>query len=292
MSTAHKSPVLTADSTAAYRRHVEEAAAFVREQTPIHPEIGLILGTGREALLDDVDVEVEWTFDDIPNAPDGGDANRLLTVGTFAETPVAVLNRPLFLYDGYTPRQVTFPIRMLAETGVETLLFSNVAGSVHPEMEPSDLLLLTDHVNFQGANPLVGPNVEDWGPRFPDMSEPYDPRLRELAESVALQQGVKLHKGIYFAVLGPALGTSAECRMVRTLGADVVGTGTVPEVIAARHMDLRVLALSVIANRCAPDAGSGMTVEDGAEAVEAAQPQLRRLVRGIVTAVERESLPA
>jgi purine-nucleoside phosphorylase len=202
--------------------------------------------------------------------------------------PVVVLDGTLPLHDGFTPRQAAFPVRVLAEAGVETLLFATRTESVHPEVRPSDLFLVTDHVNFQGVNPLVGPNVDDWGPRFPDMSEPYDPELRRTAEQVALREGLRLSKGILFAVLGPDLGTRAECRMARTLGGDVVGATTVPEVITARHMDLRVMTVSVVADRCLPDAVEPAPPGDGTQAVATARPHLRRLLRGVVEAVDGE----
>jgi len=293
MSIAHDTPALTVESTQTYKRHVEEAAAALREAAPSVPPLALVLDAGLEGLGDAF--EAQWTtpVGDLPHFPESDDApDRTLAVGTLDGAPVAVLDGALPLHDGFTPRQVAFPVRMLAEAGVETLLFANVAGSVHPEIAPGDLFLLTDHINFQGANPLVGPNVEAWGPRFPDMSEPYDPDLRRTAERVALQEGMQLQKGIYFAVLGPNLGTPAEYRMARTLGGDVVGTSMVPEVIAARHMDRRVMAVSVVADRCSPDAVEPISAADMTEAVAAARPRLRRLLRGVVEAVGPNEVPA
>ena len=293
MSIAHDAPALTVESTRTYKRHVEEAAAFVREAAPSVPPLALVLDAGLDGLGDAF--EAQWTrpVGEIPHFPEADDdTDRTLAVGTLAGTPVVVFDGTLPLHDGFTPRQVAFPIRMLADAGVETVLFANTAGSVHPEVEPGDLFLVTDHVNFQGANPLVGPNVEEWGPRFPDMSEPYAPELRREAERVALREGISLQKGIYFAVLGPNLGTPAEYRMVRTLGGDVVGTGTVPEVIAARHMDRRVMTVSVIADRCSPDSANPISTADMTEAVASARPRLRRLLRGMVGALEGANVAA
>lgn len=292
MSTAHDAPALTPAATVSYRRHVQEAAAFVQERTTDSPTLGLVLGTGSATRPADLSVEVEWAFDDLPHAPASDESDEdsgTLAVGHLAGTPVAVLDGPLSLHGGYTARQVAFPIRMLGEVGVETVLFTNTAGSVHPEVDPADLFLVTDHVNFQGLNPLVGPNVAEWGPRFPDMTAPYDPELRQMAEDVALREGIKLQKGIYFATLGPNLGTQAEYRMVRTLGADVVGTDTVPEVIAARHMDLRVMAVSVIADRCAPDAAEPVSTGKMTEAFDAARPRLRHLLGEIAADLRNAS---
>jgi len=292
MSTAPDPPALTVESTNTYRRHVQEAADDVKDRLTRSPTLGLVLATGRDTLPDAFTVDDEWPLDALPHVPQSEAATGSLVAGTLANTPVLVLDGPLSLHDGFTPRQVAFPIRMLAEAGIDTLLFTATAGSVHPEVAPSDLFLVTDHINFQGVNPLVGPNVEEWGPRFPDMSEPYDPALRKDAERVALQEGIELQKGIYFAVLGPNLGTQAEYRMVRTLGADVVGTGMVPEVLAARHMDVRVLALSVVTDRCSPDAVDPIATSDVKEAVDTACPRLRRLLSGLVAAHEEESVLA
>jgi purine-nucleoside phosphorylase len=292
MSTAPDVPALTVDSTNAYRRHVQEAAAFVTDRLANPPVLGLVIDTGRETLPEDVTVNHEWALDTIPHMPHSDAASGTLLAGTTAGRTVLALDGPLALHDGFTARQVAFPVRMMAEAGVNTLLFATTAGSVHPEVAPSDLFLVTDHINFQGVNPLVGPNVEAWGPRFPDMSEPYDPDLRATAQQVALQAGIGLQKGIFFAALGPNLGTQAESRMVRTLGADAVGTGTVPEVIAARHMDVRVLTLALITDRCAPDTSASTTASALAETVDAARPRLRRLLSGIVTAHEEKGVPA
>jgi purine-nucleoside phosphorylase len=184
------------------------------------------------------------------------------------------------LHEGFLSREVVFPIRVFAEVGVETLLFVNTAGSVDPVIESGTLALLTDHVNFQGVNPLVGPNVEDWGPRFPDMTAPYDAELRAAAEEAALQHGIKLHEGIYFAMLGPSAGTKAEYRMVQSLGANLVGTGTVPEVIAARHMGVRVLALSIVTEQCLP--GEAASPEADEEPGETIRSRLSSLLQAIV----------
>jgi len=282
MSTAPDAPALTVESTRTYRRHVEEAAAFLRDAAPTLPPLAFVMDAGLEGLGEAF--EEQWTgaADALPHFPDtDDDAARTLAVGRLDGTPAVVMDGALSLHDGFTPRQVAFPIRVLAEAGVETLVLAGTAGSVHPEIEPADLFLFTDHVNFQGANPLVGPNVEDWGPRFPDMSDPYAPELRRTAEQVALGAGISLQKGIYFAVLGPNLGTPAEYRMARTLGADVVGTGMVPEVITARHMDLQVMAVAVVADRCEPGATDPVSATEMTEAVAAARSPLRRLLRGV-----------
>jgi purine-nucleoside phosphorylase len=292
MSIAHDVPALTAESTRTYRRQVEEAAAFLEEKAAV-PPLALVLGAGLAGPGEAFDAQWTCSTDEVPHLPGSDDETlRTLAVGTLGDTPAVMLDGTLPLHDGFTARQAAFPVRMLAVAGVETFLFGHTVGSVHPEMEPADLVLLTDHVNFQGANPLVGPNVDDWGPRFPDMSEPYDPGLRRVAEREALRAGIPLQKGIYFAVLGPNLGTAAEYRMVRTLGGDVVGTGVVPEVIAARHMNRRVMAVSVVADRCSPDAVTPVSTADMTDAVATARPRLHRLLRGVAGVVEHEEAPA
>ncbi|NBC86010.1 MAG: purine-nucleoside phosphorylase, partial [Bacteroidetes bacterium] len=171
--------------------------------------------------------------------------------------------------------------------GIETLLISNAAGGMNPHFERGDIMLTTDHINFQGANPLVGPNVEEWGPRFPDMSEPYDVGLREQAEQIALDNGIQLHQGVYVSVLGPNLETPAEYRFLRHMGADVVGMSTVPEVIVARHMDIRVMAVSVITDECFPDALEPVKIEEVLAAADDAAPHLKTIFQGVLSQVGR-----
>lgn len=285
---------LTPDATATYQKHVEAAAADLRDRVGALPDTALLLGPGGSAITEHVDVEATCGYSDLPHFPTGdrGGADGTITVGTLDSTPVVVLDAPLPLHDGYTPREVVFPVRMLGVAGVETLLLTGFAGGLRPSLSSGALMLVTDHVNFQGVNPLVGPNVEDWGPRFPDMSEPYDPEVRRAAEAVARKEGLGLRKGVYLAALGPNLGTGAEYQMMRTLGADAVGMGLVPEVIAARHMDLRVGAVVVITDRCTPDATPTISADQMATAADAARPAVRRLLTGVTGTLETEAAPA
>lgn len=271
----------------AYRRQVEAAAAAVRKRIDASPRVGLILGTGLGRLADEIDVRVTVPYDEIPNFPlstveshDG----RLL-VGALKGVPVVALQGRFHLYEGYDARQVTFPVRVLGVLGVDTLLISNAAGGMNPNYRKGELMLITDHINLQNDNPLVGPNVDDWGPRFPDMSEPYDLGLRRMVEEKALELAIKLHQGIYVAVVGPNLETKAEYRYLRQIGADVVGMSTVPEVIAARHMDIRVMAMSVVTDECFPDALEPVLLEDVLAAAGEAEPKLTRLMTAVVAAV-------
>jgi purine-nucleoside phosphorylase len=242
------------------------------------------LGTGLGQLADDMDVEQAISYHDIPHFPEATVEQHegKLLLGRLDGVPVTAMQGRFHLYEGYSPKQVTFPVRVLATLGVETLLISNAAGGMNPHHEKGELMLITDHINLQGRNPLTGPNIDEWGPRFPDMSEPYDVKLRELAEEQALEHGIKLHEGVYLAVIGPNMETKAEYRFMRRIGGDVVGMSTVPEVIVARHMDLRCMAITVITDECFPDALEPIDVEDVMAAAADAQPDLTRITRGVV----------
>jgi purine-nucleoside phosphorylase len=239
------------------------------------PSRAVVLAPELRGPGDAFSAQATWAAGDLPHLP-GADDGLALAVGSLGGTPVVVLTGGLSLADGYAPREVVFPVRMLAEAGVETMVCADTAGSLSAEIAPSDLVLVTDHVNLQGANPLVGPNVDAWGPRFPDMSEPYAPALRREAEAAAIGKELPLRQGVYVAVVGPNRPTRAEARMARAIGGDLVGIRTVPEVIAARHMDLRVGALSVVTRRAlgdpagAPDAPSASLAK--------ARPRLQSLL--------------
>ncbi|QXD14826.1 purine-nucleoside phosphorylase [Rhodocaloribacter litoris] len=271
----------------AYRRQVEATAATVRERLRVVPRIGLILGTGLGTLADEIDVDVTMPYETLPHFPLSTVESHhgKLLAGRLGGVPVLALQGRFHLYEGYSPRQVTFPVRVLGVLGIETLLISNAAGGMNPHFRRGDLMLVTDHINLQGANPLEGPNIAEWGPRFPDMSEPYDPELRRLAEARALELGIKLQQGVYVAVTGPNLETRAEYRFLRSIGADAVGMSTVPEVIVARHMNLRVMAVSVITDECFPDALEPVSLEEVLAAAAEAGPRLAALTKAVVTAL-------
>lgn len=271
-----------------YRRQVDEAVDFVSSQVDSRADTGLILGTGLGMLAEEIEVDAAIGYDDIPNFPistveahDG----RLL-VGSLSGHRVIAMQGRFHLYEGYSAREVTLPVRVMAQLGVKRLFISNAAGGMNPHFERGDLMLITDHINLQGDNPLVGPNVEEWGPRFPDMSAPYDPSLRTKAERVALSLGIKLYEGVYVAVVGPNLETPAEYRFLRWIGADAVGMSTVPEVIVARHAGLNVLAISVITDECFPDALEPISVPDILAAAAAAEPDLTAILKGVVAELE------
>ncbi len=267
-----------------YRAEVDAAAKAIRSVSTLEPAIGIILGTGLGALVSEIEVDHVIDYVDLPHFPVSTVESHQgkLIIGRLGGVPVYACQGRFHLYEGYTAREVTFPVRVLGSLGVKTLLISNAAGGMNPNFRRGDLMLITDHINLQGANPLEGPNENDWGPRFPDMSEPYDVELRGLAEKSALERGIKLHQGVYVAVVGPNLETKAEYRFLRAIGADVVGMSTVPEVIAARHMNLKTMAISVITDECFPDALQPISIEHVLAAAAEAEPKLTAIMKSVV----------
>lgn len=232
---------------------LDAAVTQIGTRTKLRPGLGLVLGSGLGAFADTLDEAVRIPYAEIPHFPASTAVGHKgeLVVGRSKGVPVAVMAGRVHLYEGYTPQQVVFPVRVLGRFGIRILVMTNAAGSVNVNYKPGELMVIEDHVNLTGANPLTGPNVEKLGPRFPDLSDVYDPKLREIAERACWKAGVPVRKGVYLALAGPSYETPAEIRMLRSLGADAVGMSTVPEAIAARHMGLRVLALSCITNMAA-----------------------------------------
>lgn len=261
-----------------------DAVRAVQARTKLVPEVAIILGTGLGGLADEMALETRIPYGEIPGFPLStveSHAGQLL-VGTLAGRRVMAMQGRFHRYEGYTLQQIAFPVRVLRQLGARTLVVSNACGGMHPLWGPGDLMLIADHINLLGDNPLVGPNDDRLGPRFPDMSAPYDAGLRARARAVALEQGITLREGVYVAVPGPNLETRAEYRMLRTLGADVVGMSTVPEVIAAVHLGMRVLGVSIITDQCLPDALAPASVEEIIAVARAAEPTLTALVRGVL----------
>lgn len=231
----------------------EEAAAFVRSRSKLRPAVGLVLGSGLGAFADTMTAATRIPFGEIPHFPTSTAIGHRgeLVLGVAADTPVAVMNGRVHFYEGYSPAQVVFPVRVLARLGVKIIVMTNAAGSVNVNYKPGELMIVADHINFMGINPLVGANEEGLGLRFFDMSDAYDPKLQEVAEKACAKVGMTVRRGVYIAFNGPSYETPAEIKASRTLGADAVGMSTVPEVIAARHMGIRVLAISCITNMAA-----------------------------------------
>lgn len=268
----------------AHLARLHEAADAVRSRSPEGAEVGIILGTGLGGLAEEIEVEVEIPYAEIPYFVPStveSHAGRLL-IGRFEGRRVIAMQGRLHLYEGYPAWQVVFPVRVMRLLGARTLVVSNACGGMNPLWAPGDLMLIADHINLLGDNPLVGPNLDDLGPRFPDMSAAYDPELQRLAQEVALERGLPLRRGVYVAVSGPNLETAAEYRMLRVLGADVVGMSTVPEVIAAVHAGLRVLGLSIITDQCLPDALRPTSLQEILATARSAEPKLSAVVRGVV----------
>jgi purine-nucleoside phosphorylase len=271
-------------ATPALFDRVERAASVVRKHTEDRPEVGIILGTGLGGLADEIEGAVSIAYQEIPGFPLStveSHAGRLL-VGRMGTRAVVAMQGRFHRYEGYDLAEVTFPVRVIRALGAGTLIVSNACGGMNPLWAPGDLVLLSDHINLLGDNPLVGLNDERLGPRFPDMSDPYDAELRALARAAALRLGLILREGVYVAVPGPSLETRAEYRMLRTLGADVVGMSTVPEIIVAAHSGMRALGISIITDQCLPDALEPADIGKIIATAAKAEPALTRLIGSIV----------
>jgi purine-nucleoside phosphorylase len=263
---------------------IAEAVRAVQARMALVPDVAVILGTGLGGLADDMQIAMCIPYEEIPGFPLStveSHAGRLL-LGTLGGRTVVAMQGRFHRYEGYSLQQIAFPVRVMHALGARVLVVSNACGGMHPLWSPGDLMLIADHINLLGDNPLVGPNDDSLGPRFPDMSDPYDAGLREIARAVALEKGIVLREGVYVAVSGPNLETRAEYRMLRALGADVVGMSTVPEVITAIHAGMRVLGVSIITDQCLPDALEPATVERIIAVARAAEPKLSALIRGVL----------
>jgi purine-nucleoside phosphorylase len=263
---------------------IAAATNLVRSRWSKRPDAALILGTGLGGLAREIKVEVAIDYADIPNFPLStveSHAGRLLC-GTLAGRSVIAMQGRFHRYEGYSLQQVTFPVRVLRALGASTLLVSNACGGMRPEWAAGDLMLIADHINLIGDNPLIGPNDASLGPRFPDMSDPYDSGLRAIARAVAAERGMTLREGVYIAVSGPNLETRAEYRALRILGADVVGMSTVPEVIVAVHGGMRVLGVSIITDLCIPETLKPTTLDEILAIAGRAEPNLTALMRGVL----------
>ncbi len=266
------------------RALIDEAVAHIRKETPTVPAVGIILGTGLGGLVEEIETEVVLDYGDIPHFPISTVESHhgKLIIGTLSGIPVVAMQGRFHYYEGYSMKQVTFPVRVMHALGVRTLLISNAAGGMNPTFRRGDIMVIWDHINLIGDNPLIGPNDETLGPRFPDMSEAYANRLIALAEEVALDESIPLRKGVFVAVAGPNLETRAEYRFLRGIGADAVGMSTVPENIVAVHMSMQVLAFSIITDECFPDALEPVDVPAIIKTANETEPRLRVLMKGVV----------
>jgi purine-nucleoside phosphorylase len=276
-------PLTTEDRTPLPQR-IAATAYRIRERAPQPCEVGVVLGTGLGGLAERIEIEHAIDYAELPGfaAPTVETHSGRLLLGTLGGKRVVAMQGRFHRYEGYTLEQVTFPIRVMRALGAGVLVVSNASGGMNPMWSPGELVLIADHINLLGDNPLIGPNWDELGPRFPDMSEPYDEALQRLALAVALERGIRLNRGVYVAVPGPNLETRAEYRMLRAMGADIVGMSTVPEVIVAVHAGMRVLGVSIITDACLPDALEPASLEKILGVARAAEPNLTALIEAVV----------
>jgi len=271
----------------AYKERVEKAVEYLKGQIDETPEIAIILGSGLSVIADEVEKEgtsKKIPYSEIPGFPIStapGHKGELIFGKLFGKN-VMLMNGRFHYYEGYSMKEVTFPIRVMQLLGVEILIVTNAAGGLNPDFEVGRPMIITDHINFMGDNPLIGPNVDEWGPRFPDMSEPYDKELIELAYNSARELGIPVYQGVYVAVTGPCFETPAELRMLRKFGADAVGMSTVPEVIVARHGQIRVLGISAITDRAVPEDLKPLTAEEVLEVAEKTGRKIAQIIFEVV----------
>ena len=263
---------------------IEEAVGVIRSRWESQPHAGIILGTGLGSLVEQIEVEASFDYGEIPHFPQStaiSHAGRLLC-GTLEGLPVVAMEGRMHMYEGYPLKQITLPVRVMKALGADLLVVSNACGGLNPDYQCGDIMVIDDQINLMGDNPLIGVNDDRLGPRFPDMCEPYDQRLVERALEVAGREGITAHKGVYVAVAGPNLETRAEYRFLRTIGADVVGMSTVPEVLVAVHSGMRSVGFSIITDMCLPDELTPADVSEIIAVANEAEPRLRTLVLGVL----------
>ncbi len=273
------------------RSEADKAAKFLRAHLQQLPQVAILTGTGLGDMASSLKVEASIEYQEIPHFPISSVAShpgRLLG-GTLAGQSVVVLQGRCHLYEGHTPQAVTFPIRVLQALGVQTLILSNAAGGLNPAFSPGQIMIIDDHINLTGTNPLAGPHDAKWGPRFPEMTQAYHQQLQALSQIAAQEAGFSAQVGVYAGLLGPSLETPAEMRFLRTIGADAVGFSTVMETIAARHAGLQVLGLSVITNMCLPEAPILASVEEIIGVAQTAAPQVGTIVQHVLEHLDEAS---
>ena len=266
------------------RERIKEAGEFVQSKTKIKPRIGIILGTGLGGLTKEIEIESKLSYQNIPyfavSTTPGHEGSLIL--GRLAGKTIIAMQGRFHFYEGYSLEEITFPLRVMKYMGVNVIIESNAAGGMNPNFKAGDLMVITDHINLIGNNPLIGPNDDRLGPRFVDMCEPYDKELIELYEKVAMRERIRIHRGVYVGVSGPNLETPAEYRFLRLIGADAVGMSTVPEVIVAKHSGLKVLGISCITDECLPDKLEPVNLAKLIKVANLAEPKMTRLIKGIL----------
>ena len=263
---------------------IKESVGYIEGVYHDTPEIGIVLGTGLGGLVNEINVEKEIAYNFIPHFPVSTVESHFgkLIFGTIGEKKVVAMQGRFHYYEGYTMEEITFPIRVMYMLGVRTLYISNAAGGMNLDYKKGDLMIIDDHINLQPANPLVGHNNDKLGPRFPDMSRPYDPDMIAKAVTIAKEEEFRVHTGVYVSVTGPNLETRAEYRYLRMIGADVVGMSTVPEVIVANHMSMKTFAISVVTDECDPDNLEPVSVPEIIAVAQAAEPRLTRILSRMI----------
>lgn len=267
---------------------INETCSYIREKVSFKPEIGLILGSGLGTLADEIKNSVVFDYKDIPNFPTStveGHEGKLV-IGELEGKKVVAMQGRFHYYEGYSLQEVTFPVRVMKALGVEMLLVTNACGALSKELYPGALMIIEDHINFIGDNPLIGKNYDELGPRFPDMSSAYDKELIKLAENVGKKLNIEIKKGVYAAISGPNYCSRAELRMLRKIGGDTVGMSTVPEVIVARHAGLRVLGISCVTDMAIADEMVSISHEEVVKVANETRPKFIRLVKGILDEVK------
>lgn len=268
-------------------KEIEEANSYIRSKTGFQPQYGIILGTGLGGLAGEIKVEAELEYGDIPHFPVSTVESHegKLLFGTIGEKNIVAMQGRFHYYEGYSMQQVTFPVRVLKKLGIERLFISNVSGSLNPDILSGDLMIINDHIYLQPENPLRGKNYEELGPRFADMSRPYDPEMIDKASAIAESNSIKCHKGVYVTVPGPNLETKAEYKYLRIIGGDAVGMSTIPEVIVARHMGLSVFAISVITDEGFHEDLKEVQIEDILAVAAEAEPKMTQVIKELIVSL-------
>jgi len=263
---------------------IEAARRYIESQTEVRPALGVVLGSGLGAFANELEDRVDLPYSELPGWPGSTAVGHagLLILGRVSDVDVAVMAGRVHLYEGYSPAQVTFGVRVLGRIGVRSMVFTNAAGGINLALGRGSLVLISDHINLQGSNPLTGPNDDSLGPRFPDMSEAYSREYRDIAKKIAADLGITIAEGVYAAVMGPSYETPAEIRYLRAIGADMVGMSTVPEVIVANHMGIKVLGISCVTNMAAGILPQRISHEEVLETGEMVQETLVRFLKAVL----------
>ena len=266
------------------KQKIDETLSVIHKHTKENYAIGIILGTGLGGLVKEINVSHQIEYGDLPHFPLSTVESHhgKLIFGTIADKNIVAMQGRFHFYEGYSMQQITYPVRVMKYLGVKTLLVSNACGGMNPQYRKGDIMLMVDHINLLGDNPLIGPNENELGPRFPDMSEPYSLELISLAEKVALENNIKVQKGVYVAVPGPNLETKAEYKFLREIGADVVGMSTIPENIVANHMGMKVLGISIVTDECFPETLKPVNVEEIIATAMAAEPKMTLIMKEVI----------